>query len=107
MSSTLSDFQIIKKLGKCSARASNCHLGKSKFVLLISFVGDGAYSQVYKVRRQEDQAVYALKKVKMLNLSDKEKENALNEVRILASINHQGVIAYKEAFIDEASSCLW
>ncbi len=76
-------------------------------MLLISFVGDGAYSQVYKVRRQEDQAVYALKKVKMLNLSDKEKENALNEVRILASINHQNVIAYKEAFIDEASSCLW
>jgi NIMA (never in mitosis gene a)-related kinase len=43
---------------------------------------------VYKVRRGEDQAVYALKKVKMLNLSDKEKENALNEVRILASIFH-------------------
>lgn len=64
MTSSLNDFQIIKKLG------------------------DGAYSQVYKVRRQEDQAVYALKKVKMSNLSDKEKENALNEVRILASINH-------------------
>jgi NIMA (never in mitosis gene a)-related kinase len=37
----------------------------------------------------------------MLNLSEKEKENALNEVRILASIQHQNVIAYKEAFIDE------
>ena len=43
---------------------------------------------MYKVRRAEDQSVYALTKVKMLNLSDKEKENALNEVRILASINH-------------------
>ena len=58
------------------------------------------------MRRSEDQAVYALKKVKMLNLSEKEKENALNEVRILASIFQQNVIAYKEAFIDEASSCL-
>jgi len=64
-------------------------------------VGDGAYSSVYKVRRQEDNDTYALKKVKMLNLSDKEKENALNEVRILASLNHPNVIAYKEAFIDE------
>jgi NIMA (never in mitosis gene a)-related kinase 1/4/5 len=43
----------------------------------------------------------------MLNLSDKEKENALNEVRILASINQPNVIAYKEAFIDEPSSSLW
>ena len=58
------------------------------------------------MRRSEDQAVYALKKVKMLNLSEKEKENALNEVRILASIFQQNVIAYKEAFIDEPSSCL-
>lgn len=43
----------------------------------------------------------------MLNLSEKEKENALNEVRILASITHSNVIQYKEAFIDETSSSLW
>ena len=42
----------------------------------------------------------------MLNLSDKEKENALNEVRILASINNPNVVSYKEAFIDEGSSSL-
>ena len=72
-----------------------------------SNVGDGAYSSVYKVWRAEDNDVYALKKVKMLNLSDKEKENALNEVRILASIIHPNVISYKEAFIDEPSSSLW
>jgi NIMA (never in mitosis gene a)-related kinase len=51
-------------------------------------LGDGAYSTVFKVKRSEDGEIYALKKVKMLNLSDREKENALNEVRILASINH-------------------
>jgi len=59
------------------------------------------------VKRFEDDQEYALKKVKMLNLSEREKENALNEVRILASLNHPNVIAYKEAFIDEASSSLW
>ena len=42
----------------------------------------------------------------MGNLSDKEKENALNEVRILASITHPNIISYKEAFIDEPSECL-
>ena len=39
----------------------------------------------------------------MVKLSDKEKENALNEVRILASINHKTICAYHEAFIDEPS----
>jgi NIMA (never in mitosis gene a)-related kinase len=42
--------------------------------------GEGAYSSVYKARRIEDGKDYALKKVKMENLSEKEKENALNEV---------------------------
>ena len=42
----------------------------------------------------------------MSNLSEKEKENALNEVRILASIRNEYVVSYKEAFIDEPSSSL-
>jgi NIMA (never in mitosis gene a)-related kinase len=62
---------------------------------------------VYHVRRINDNSLYALKKVRMQKLSDKEKENALNEVRILASIKHPNIVAYKEAFIDEPSSSLW
>jgi NIMA (never in mitosis gene a)-related kinase 1/4/5 len=38
------------------------------------------------VKRKTDGMMYALKKVKLENLSTKEKENAINEVRILASI---------------------
>ena len=57
--------------------------------------------------RVADQMKYALKKVKMGKLSDKEKENALNEVRILASIKHENICAYYEAFIDEPSASLW
>jgi NIMA (never in mitosis gene a)-related kinase len=82
MASKVGDFTVIKKLG------------------------DGAYSSVYKVKRLDDNDIYALKKVKMLSLTEKEKENALNEVRILASIEHPNVIGFKEAFIDEPSSSL-
>lgn len=70
-------------------------------------IGEGAYSSVYHVRRFADNQTYALKKVKMGKLSDKEKENALNEVRILASIQHRSICAYHEAFMDEASQSLW
>jgi serine/threonine protein kinase len=73
----------------------------------ISLLGDGAYSTVYKVKRKSDGQIYALKKVKIGGLSDKEKENALNEVRILASIKNPWVICYKESFIDTDSQSLW
>ena len=66
-------------------------------------LGEGAYSEVYKVKRISDGNVYALKQVKMGKLSTKAKENALNEVRILASINHETIIAYKEAFFEEST----
>ena len=73
---------------------------------ILSKLGEGAYSVVLKVRRNYDNNIYALKKVKLLKLSDKEKNNALNEVRILASVKSSFVISYKEAFFDEKESCL-
>ena len=44
--------------------------------------------------------------VKLAKLSEKEKDNAINEVRILASIQHPNVAGYKEAFFDENSATL-
>ena len=73
---------------------------------ILSKLGDGSYSTVYKVRRIEDNNIYALKKVKLSKLSEKEKTNALNEVRILASIKSPFVISYKEAFFDDNDSSL-
>ena len=72
----------------------------------LSILGDGAYSVVYKVAKKQGGKHYALKKVKIAGLSEKEKENALNEVRILASINSPYVISYKESFIDADSESL-
>jgi NIMA (never in mitosis gene a)-related kinase 1/4/5 len=62
---------------------------------------------VYKVKRLTDGQLYALKRVKILNLNEKEKDNALNEIRILASLRHQNVVLYKEAFWEEKSKSLW
>jgi NIMA (never in mitosis gene a)-related kinase len=39
-------------------------------------------------------------------LSKKEKENALNEVRILASVQHPNIVSYKEAFLEDEPSSL-
>lgn len=67
----------------------------------IKKLGSGSFSEVWKVKRLSDSIEYAMKKVKLAQLSTKEKENALNEIRILASVCHKNVIGYKEAFFDE------
>jgi len=56
--------------------------------------------------RSDDTCEYALKKVKLNNLSEKELKNSINEVRILASVHNKNVISYKEAFFDKNSKCL-
>ena len=65
---------------------------------IINKLGNGAYSEVFKVRRKIDSKIYALKKVKLKNLKEKEKANSLSEIRILASIKSPFIISYKEAF---------
>ena len=74
---------------------------------ILSKLGDGAYSTVFKVRRLEDNITYALKQVKINDLPTKEIQNAVNEVRILASIRHPNIIGYREAFYDKGSKSLW
>jgi len=69
-------------------------------------IGKGAFSTVSLVKRKADSNIYAMKRVKINQLNIKERENALNEVRILASINHPNIIEYKEAFFDEDSKTL-
>ena len=73
---------------------------------IISKLGSGGFSKVYKVKRKIDNKIYALKKVQLLNLSEKQKLSSLNEIRVLASIKSKYVVNYKEAFLDEKDSTL-
>ena len=79
---SLSDFEFGKKLGK------------------------GSFGSVWLVKRKEDKNIYAMKRVTISGLGKKERENALNEIRLIASLNHKNIIGYKEAFYDEKSMTL-
>ena len=81
-STSMSDFKIEKVLGK------------------------GSFGSVYLVTRKKDKKIYAIKTVILEKLNKKEQENSVNEVRILASINHPNVIGYKEAFWNDKESSL-
>lgn len=77
----------------------------SKFIILYQ-LGKGSFSNVYKVKRIKDGKIYALKRVKNSTLKKKDLDNCLNEIRILASIQHPNIISFKESFIDKRSKDL-
>ena len=69
-------------------------------------LGKGAFGSVCLVTRKEDKKLYAMKSINIGKLDKQEIEAALNEVRILASLNHPNIIGYKDAFYDEKSRTL-
>ena len=69
-------------------------------------IGKGAFGSVIIVTRKKDDKIYAMKRVNIGKLNNKEKESSLNEIRILASLSHPNIIGYKEAFFDQPTNTL-
>lgn len=67
---------------------------------VLETIGKGSFASVYKVIRKSDQKVYALKKVKISKMSKKEIEDALNEIRFLASIRHKNIVGFLHSFLE-------
>ena len=47
-----------------------------------------------------------MKRIKMATLSEKEIEQVLNEIHILASLNHKNIIWYKDLFRHQRTNTL-
>ena len=81
--SSLNDYEIIKEIGK------------------------GSFSNVYLVKKIISQKEFALKKVNIIKLSEKERQNSLKEVNFLSEIKDPNVIGYEESFYDENFNYLY
>jgi NIMA (never in mitosis gene a)-related kinase 1/4/5 len=75
--STLSDFDIISRLGA------------------------GSFGTVYKAHRKIDKELYVMKVVRIGELSVREKAEAINEVQILAQLKSKYVVCYYDSFIEK------
>ena len=73
---------------------------------IIKQIGNGTFSKVSLIKRKKDGNIFALKRIELLKMSEKEKENSLNEIRLLASINHRNIISYKDSFYEEKTKTL-
>lgn len=54
----------------------------------IKVVGKGTFGRALLVRSKKDGQQYIIKQIKMSQMSEREKQESLNEVRVLSSFNH-------------------
>ena len=73
---------------------------------IIKELGKGSFGRVSLVKKKIDKQIYALKQVNLMNSPKNEIEAALNEIRLLASLNHPNIIGYKDSFYDNPSRTL-
>jgi len=73
---------------------------------VVKVVGKGSYGTVYQVQRLSDGKTYALKEMDVRAMSQAEREDAANEIRLLASVQHPNVVSYNEAFLDGNRICI-
>lgn len=64
----------------------------------IAVLGKGAYGQVVKARNTLDSRYYAIKKIRH---TEEKLSSILSEVMLLASLNHQYVVRYYAAWLEE------
>jgi NIMA (never in mitosis gene a)-related kinase len=73
---------------------------------VLKFLGKGSYGSVYLVQRLDDGQYYAVKETDVTKLNTQERQDAANEIRLLASVKHPNIIRYYEAFLDGNWLCI-
>ena len=57
-----------------------------------------------QVERKSDGKIYALKRVNISKMSKREVSDAVNEIRVLASVRHPHIVSFLQAFLDKGDS---
>ena len=80
--SRLSDFEIVKQLGK------------------------GSYGTVYVVHSKLDKNTYVMKKMELNHLKENQQKECYREVSILRKVSHPNIIKYYSSFLENESLCI-
>lgn len=68
-------------------------------IQVIKALGRGSYGTVYKVQRQADGQVYAMKETDIGRMGQQERMDAVNEIRLLGSLQNPNVVRHHETFL--------
>jgi hypothetical protein len=102
-------YEIGTLTTRCFPRICTCRslLTDRLPCLLLSSVrqiGKGSFGSVYLVQRRSDGGQFVMKKMPVSRVPAKEMEAYHNEVRLLSELQHPGIVAYIESFLDQQTA---
>lgn len=87
----------LEKLRNWSGRHQQSLAGFEK----IRTVGKGAYGAAVLYKKKDDESLVILKEINMHDLNASERQLALNEVNVLAVLDHPNIIRYYDSFEED------
>ena len=66
---------------------------------ILKIIGRGSYGTVYKVEDKRNNGKYAMKKIKIDGITPYEKNNIINELRVLSTHKCPFIVRFKSAFV--------
>ena len=66
---------------------------------IIKLLGTGSYGKAFLCTNRVDNSQCVVKQINIQNMSEKDKQETLNEARILEKLDHPNIIKFKEVFI--------
>ena len=70
---------------------------------IIKQIGKGSFGTVYLCQNLKLKELCVIKRINLSKLDDKEKEETINESKILQKLDHQNIIKFIEVFIEKKS----
>jgi len=65
----------------------------------IKTIGKGSFGRAILVKRKSDDQLLVLKQINVLEMSEKERNDAMNEVHLLSMLDHENIIGYHDSFL--------
>lgn len=73
---------------------------------ILKKIGCGSQATAYLVENTTDSRIYVLKQIFTHELSKSEQAEAFAETRVLSTLHHPNIIAFRDSFMHEESCCL-
>ncbi|XP_063884250.1 serine/threonine-protein kinase Nek8-like isoform X1 [Scylla paramamosain] len=72
----------------------------------IRVIGKGSFGSAVLYRRLKDEALVVIKEINMLDLSASERQMSLNEINVLALLDHPNIVSYMDSFERDTILCI-